>query len=236
MVENTEIKFLSWNIHNHHHNFLEYRSDHLGQLLNLYNPDILCFQEYGKDIDIKSDFRKKYLSDYNFSRTKQMLGVAIKKEKYRFIKTYVSGNLPVNVSLVEDVRNNDLFIVANVHLDYRKIYRDDSVRLSQIQSILKLIAQCNNDYPIVLAGDFNCLPNSSPLSEAKKYFTDTYVPQENVIGTWYNYGTIKNLSKRIDYILVNKKVNPVSYEIIDKKIDGQYPSDHLPIVTVLNLK
>jgi endonuclease/exonuclease/phosphatase family metal-dependent hydrolase len=52
----------------------------------------------------------------------------------------------------------------------------------------------------------------------------------------FNYGTIKNLSKRIDYILVNKKVNPVSYEIIDKKIDGQYPSDHLPIVTVLNLK
>lgn len=228
---------LSWNIHNTYHNFLKYRKDSIGQILNLYSPAIACFQEYGKNIDIKTDFRKTYLSNYDFSNVRESLGIAIKKDNFEFVNVVDPGDVHVNISIVKDINNDKDFMVVNTHLDYKRIFKDDSYRLEQVKSIQKLIQENDKNYPIIFTGDFNSLPTSDPISEMKKHYTDSYMSQySDFEGTWCNYGKDYPFNKRIDYIFHNDKCNSDLYEIINEKVKEEYPSDHFPIIAEIFFK
>lgn len=222
---------LSWNIHNTYRSFLKYRKDSVGQLLNLHNPDIACFQEYGENIDLKTDFRKTYLSNYDFCNVRESLGIAIKKSSFEFITTVDPGNTHVNISIIRNINNDKKFMVVNTHLDYKKLFVDDSYRLQQIKSIQKLIEENNKDYPIIFTGDFNALPDSSPIYETEKYYRDSFMFQfSEYEGTWCDYGKDEPFKKRIDYIFFNEKCHCDMYKIISEKINNKYPSDHFPII------
>jgi len=226
---------LSWNIHNTYHNFLKYRKDSVGQLLTLLNPDIACFQEYGKNIDIKTDFRKTYLSNYDFCNVRESLGIAIKKNAFTFVRTVEPNNVHVNISIVKEVKNDKDFMIVNTHLDYKKLFKDDTYRHQQVKDIQKLIEENDNDYPIIFTGDFNSLPESDPINEAEKYYRDSFMFQySDYVGTWCNYGKDEPYKKRIDYIFFNKYCTSTMYEIISEKVNDEFPSDHFPIITEIS--
>ena len=87
---------------------------------------------------------------------------------------------------------------------------------------------------IILTGDFNDIPNSSTTRaiEAKNCLFDAKRMAKTTSGpnsTWNGFRSVTAF-ERLDYIFTNPATQIVSHVIDDSKIDGRYPSDHLPVI------
>ena len=130
------------------------------------------------------------------------------------------------------------FWFFNTHLG-GNIARTEGAKL--LKSKIDVIA---GDFPVIVTGDFNSVPESEPVQTMlnKNYrvlLEDAYniaVKKNDEIYTdyWFD-GENKDL-KRIDYIFVNKQVNVMYHEIINKRIGKHYPSDHLAVKDELELQ
>lgn len=116
------------------------------------------------------------------------------------------------------------FIVANVHLDYIS----QEIRMKSIRLIYDRLSVLN--LPTVIMGDFNCTPKSKAAALAKQYFVD--------IGQGFkdeNKGTFNDFQKeypdkKLDFMLqIPGSFTVNKYEVIDKKFDNHYASDHFPV-------
>jgi endonuclease/exonuclease/phosphatase family metal-dependent hydrolase len=128
--------------------------------------------------------------------------------------------------------NSDLnFLVINTHLDHIK----QETRKSQIQVLAQEIKRVwdRNSY-LLITGDFN----DSPDSEVRKHLEIEF---PELIDSWKLFHTEEETShhtfngicdggSRIDWILVDERVQ-IKNSILDKNtIGGKYPSDHFPVV------
>ena len=126
------------------------------------------------------------------------------------------------------------FIFLNTHFDYKPSAIDGSAQLLQ-----QWITQAIDKHPIILTGDFNADKNSSAYkqltTEAK--LTDVYrqVNSNNDEGTFHRFGKADELTS-IDWALVSNQFEVVSAEI-DRYHEGNlYPSDHFPVIALLDWK
>lgn len=131
------------------------------------------------------------------------------------------------------LKENDTdFFVFNTHYDHEgTIARKESSKLlvSKVKSI-------TNDKPCIITGDFNATPNTKPLQLLNKTFVDTNQVNNSVTQSTFNGFKDKvQPNKRIDYIFVTKNVAVKSNTIIDDKIDELFPSDHLPVLSKIQL-
>ena len=56
------------------------------------------------------------------------------------------------------------FYLAFTHLNFRDTPEENLIRVAAVRRIDELISQnCTEDLPVVLAGDFNCVPGSDPV-------------------------------------------------------------------------
>ena len=93
-----------------------------------------------------------------------------------------------------------------------------------------------NGYPSFFVGDLNARPYSPVIETYRQYWKDAYlkVDPDYITGPFATYCDFDvNLDlmtdkRRIDYILY-RGATPLTYVCSDKKYDGYYPSDHLPI-------
>lgn len=118
--------------------------------------------------------------------------------------------------------NGQVFTHVNTHLDNES----KEARMFQASVLVDFAAKFM-DGPVLITGDFNCVSTE-----------DTY---KTVINAGYsNAGLIAPIAEKqatfpengkvIDFCFCNDFVYPMEYEVIDDKIDGQYPSDHCPIL------
>jgi endonuclease/exonuclease/phosphatase family metal-dependent hydrolase len=125
-------------------------------------------------------------------------------------------------------------LVFNTHYDHiGPVARKMSSKL-----ILNKINEINQDnYPVILMGDFNAEPETNPILILKKELKDgaelspdgIYGP----IGTFTGFTNNQVAKERIDYIFVkNLKVSKYSH-IDDKMKNNNYLSDHLPVLIEL---
>ncbi len=129
------------------------------------------------------------------------------------------------------------FYLVNTHLDNRSAKaREKGARL-----ILKRTATLDADLPVLLTGDFNAAADASEpykLLVNQDGFTDTWTTAKrrgDAWSTWHNYlGPIKD-GPRIDWILFRGAVTVLSTEIVTFAKDGQYPSDHFPVIARVKL-
>ncbi|WP_419869396.1 endonuclease/exonuclease/phosphatase family protein [Chryseobacterium sp. CT-SW4] len=96
----------------------------------------------------------------------------------------------------------------------------------QIRKIRRVID--NSPYPVILAGDFNSVPNSYEYYNLGKNLDDAFVKAGNGTSTsFHDYG----LPLRIDYIFTSKSIVPLSY-----KVDYSVKlSDHYPVIAEFQL-
>ena len=88
------------------------------------------------------------------------------------------------------------------------------------------------DYPIVLTGDFNCVSSSSAYA---KVISGGVVDANNVAekkinnaATFTNYGSS---NKIIDFVFVSPDgIAVTSYQVCNEMINGDFPSDHHPVL------
>lgn len=138
-----------------------------------------------------------------------------------------------------DKKTNQQFYVVNTHFDHRSA----NAREKSAELIKEKIKAFNPKLPIVLTGDFNANPDSVPYQKltSEGAFEDLFVTAEERInehlGTFNGFrdptgGGPKN---RIDWILAKGNVTAHTVEILDYYKNGQFPSDHYPVMADLTL-
>lgn len=137
---------------------------------------------------------------------------------------------------LKDKKTKKEFFFLSSHLDHMgKISRLESAKL-----LIEQIAKLAKDKPVFCVADYNAKPEENSICEMKSVFQDPYDISETEpagpIGTLNLFDVKRNLTMRIDYIFVNEKVLVKSYKTIDDIIDGNYPSDHCPIMINAVLK
>jgi endonuclease/exonuclease/phosphatase family metal-dependent hydrolase len=127
--------------------------------------------------------------------------------------------------------------VFNTHFDHiGKVARQESAKL-----ILEKIKTTNTEnYPLILMGDFNALPNDKPIKILSKQMADAFKSSPKItyknIGTFNGFKIDEAVTKRIDYIFT-KKITVISYQNIeDKRQNNLQISDHFPVLIEFEVK
>ena len=97
-------------------------------------------------------------------------------------------------------------------------------RAIQAQKVANHMATC--PHPIIVCGDFNDTPQSYTYEVLSKNLTDSFKEKGTGFGTTYA-GSIPAL--RIDFILLDKKINVLDHQILK----GNF-SDHYPVITKIS--
>ncbi|QDV64014.1 endonuclease/exonuclease/phosphatase family protein [Crateriforma conspicua] len=136
-----------------------------------------------------------------------------------------------------DQKSGGVFWMINTHFDHR----GPQSRIESAKIIRTTAQQFAADYPVVVTGDFNCLPDSRPyqiitddddeslLADAR---TITQTPHRGPDSTWSGFREVED-GRRIDFIFVTSDVQVRRHVTFGDQVGGRFPSDHLPVVAAI---
>ena len=133
--------------------------------------------------------------------------------------------------LFKDRITKEEFLVFNTHFDHIGVV----AREKSSELILKRINKINRQsLPVILMGDFNSIPNSSPVKEIKTELSDALQISVEKLqgprGTFNGFNEDLPIEKRIDYIFTND-LKVLSYTHINDRLNNnRHISDHLPVM------
>jgi endonuclease/exonuclease/phosphatase family metal-dependent hydrolase len=130
------------------------------------------------------------------------------------------------------------FYFWNTHFDNLiQGAREKSARL-----VRERVAALDTKLPVLLTGDFNAAAGTNEaykILTGEKFFVDTWTTarerQGEGIATFNDFKAIRPNGPRIDWILARGDVGVERIEIVTFQRDGQFPSDHFPVVAWLRL-
>ena len=128
--------------------------------------------------------------------------------------------------LLQEKKTGNKILVVNTHLDNS----GSAVRGKQAAVLLKFLAAYENQYPVVLTGDFNTGQTSTVYASMTKKFADSAVVAKKAEDsfTFHKYGEKQSY---LDYIFVSKQGIEVSFfRVITEEVGGMLPSDHYPLI------
>jgi len=229
------------------------RKDNLVNLILKYHPDVFGTQE---GLHHQLEYMDSLLSDYTYVGVGRHNGktegeysaVFFKKDLFKVIKqsTFWLSRKPDKVSkgwdaalnrictymLLEDKDTGKRFWVFNTHFDHV----GKKARINSAHLIYKKINELNTEgYSYIFMGDLNSKPDSDVYHylTSLMYDTSNFVEETNSEskGTFNGFKHDQPVIDRIDYIFKTNTCGTVkAFKIIDDKIDGRFPSDHLPVI------
>jgi endonuclease/exonuclease/phosphatase family metal-dependent hydrolase len=130
-------------------------------------------------------------------------------------------------ALLERKSDGSRIMVINTHFEHTS----DKPREKQAEVLVKMLESVT-EYPVILTGDFNCESSSIPFSKVVSGGVvnsfDLADDKINSTATFTNYGSA-NLT--IDFVFVSPKgIDVNSYKVCNEKINGNFPSDHHPVL------
>lgn len=212
----------------------------IAKVINAEKPDLVALQEIdvhtprsGKDLDQAKELGRLTGMHAFFSKGIDLgggeYGVAVLsryplEETFRMDLPVVpdSKGEPRTLAAVKvRISKKQALIFASTHLDLKEVNR-----INQTKQIIERFKE--EKLPVILAGDFNTLPNSGEMKMFDQYFTRTCL--ENCGGTF----PVVNPDREIDYIMYRPahKLKVISHKVIDE----QFASDHLPVVAEIEVK
>ncbi|MET9450891.1 endonuclease/exonuclease/phosphatase family protein [Streptomyces cinerochromogenes] len=128
------------------------------------------------------------------------------------------------------------FYVLNTHLDNRS----QNARARAAALIARRIARLDRSLPLVVTGDFNAAAHQNPVYDTMlgAGLTDTWdmaAERGALYGTFHGYRPLTPDGDRIDWILATPGVTAHRASVNTFSVDGQFPSDHLPVQASLTL-
>ena len=131
------------------------------------------------------------------------------------------------------------FYLVNTHFDHQI----QEAREKAAELLLSRVKKLKADLPLIVMGDFNAKAVANKAYDiltAENWLTDTWntatEKRGEVVATFNNFRKAIPGDNRIDWILTRNIPAPAWIEIITCAKDGQYPSDHFPVMTELRLK
>ncbi|MBS4192628.1 endonuclease/exonuclease/phosphatase family protein [Bacillus sp. FJAT-49705] len=140
----------------------------------------------------------------------------------------------------QDKKTGQQFYFINTHFDHRS----QEAREKSAALIVEKIKEFNPELPILLTGDFNANPDTKPyqILTAEGAFADLWMTAETRInedlGTFngFNNPSGGGPNNRIDWILSKGNVTAKTIEIVNYQKNGQFPSDHYPVMADVTLQ
>lgn len=204
--------------------------------LKATNADIIFGQEYGSEFEVPG-------YEYRIDKY-EIVAINSKYEILKQEKLATSGN---GNAFYADIKVNGKVIrIINVYLnpysfDKAKVKPAEELEENKVKMMYVLrrliptfkihqdeitdirTAIDNSPYPVILAGDFNSVPNSYEYYTLGKGLTDAFVKSGRGSSTsFHDY----KFPIRIDYIFSSKGVEPISYRV-DRNVKL---SDHFPVI------
>jgi endonuclease/exonuclease/phosphatase family metal-dependent hydrolase len=146
--------------------------------------------------------------------------------------------LPRMVTWVKflDRQTKQEFFLWNTHFDHQvQVAREKSAEL-----VRKRVAALDTGLPLILTGDFNAAGGTNQAYKIltdEGFFSDTWLTAKRRAGdglnTFNSFKAVQRDGVRIDWILTRGDFTVDSAEIVTFSRDGQFPSDHFPVVTKL---
>ncbi len=130
-------------------------------------------------------------------------------------------------AILERTVDNTPLMIVNTHFDHTS----DTARERQASVLADFLDDYTDKYPVILTGDFNTIAHTTAYEEIltggvtdSADLAETSAPAM----TFTNFGTT---GKVIDFIFVTENsVMVKDYRVCNEKIDGDYPSDHHPVL------
>ncbi len=258
------MKIISWNV-----NSVRARIDNIKSYIKDTSPDILLLQEIKtQDENFPLDeFKKLGYTSYIFGQ-KSYNGVAI-ISKYKlenvntdFIKDeykqsrIITGELKINKKKIDLI---NIYVPNGNPVDTEKYEYKKNWLKKFIKSVKKRIIENPN---LLIAGDFNIIPEEIDVHDFKRYENDALgkleirkqfrqlinlglrdiyrlINKKKKEYTFWDYFTgswQKNYGMRIDHFLLSNSLieNIESININKKPRSKEKPSDHTPIELIIN--
>lgn len=239
MSNTANLKVISFNS-----NYGKFGIEKINTFLNKEDPDILFLQEAGwkKDRYNLTNFKYKdfsnlifFYSKYKIIATKDWIknenayaksyDIEIKGKTYRFLNIYLQP-FYLDKSMVKPTDNSS----DNEHKFknlIKKMVPNFKAHQEQIAAAREAVE--TSPYPIIMAGDFNSVPNSYEYYHLGKNLKDAFEVVGN--GSATSFHDFK-FPIRIDYIFTSKSIEPISYKV-DRSVRL---SDHFPVIATFITK
>ena len=144
-------------------------------------------------------------------------------------------NRVTTYGVFESLESGDTLHIFNTHFDHRgEVARKESAELL----VKKMESLGLADKKLILMGDLNSLPNEEPVLVLKEVLKDSHEssgnPPEGPVGTFNSFDPGREPQDRIDYIFtLNARVQNYA-NLDDKRSNGRWISDHLPVLVELS--
>ena len=228
------------------------RRNKISQILVQYSPSIIGIQE---GLLNQVQYIDSSLIDYDYvgvgrddgKKKGEFCAIYFDTTRYVLLKnsTFWLSETPDTISvgwdaalerictygLFKDRITKIVFWVFNTHFDHIGVV----AREKSSELILKRINKINHQsLPVILMGDFNSIPNSSPVKEIKTELSDalqiSLEKLQGPRGTFNGFNEDLPIEKRIDYIFTND-LKVLSYTHINDRLNNnRHISDHLPVM------
>jgi endonuclease/exonuclease/phosphatase family metal-dependent hydrolase len=228
------------------------RRNKISQILVQYSPSIIGIQE---GLLNQVQYIDSSLIDYDYvgvgrddgKKKGEFCAIYFDTTRYVLLKnsTFWLSETPDTISvgwdaalerictygLFKDRITKEEFWVFNTHFDHIGVV----AREKSSELILKRINKINRQsLPVILMGDFNSIPNSSPVKEIKTELSDalqiSLEKLQGPRGTFNGFNEDLPIEKRIDYIFTNN-LKVLSYTHINDRLNNnRHISDHLPVM------
>ncbi len=144
-------------------------------------------------------------------------------------------------AILADKETGKKFFFLNTHLDHMgKVARHEGASL-----VLEQAAKLSENLPIIVTGDFNAVPSDEPVRVLTnvgdpRHLTHTRAVAEFKYGpewTFHNFGKIPYDKREwIDYIFVKGNIKVLRHGVLTETLNQLFPSDHCPIISVLEIQ
>lgn len=138
---------------------------------------------------------------------------------------------------LQDKQTGRKFYFFNVHYDHQGIQaRKESSKL-----ILRKIKEIAANEPVILTGDLNgdhksewyqALASSGILKDTFKGVKYPYANNASFNG----FGAVRDRNEIIDHIFTTKQFDVKKWGVLTDTYHGKYPSDHFPVLSIIELK
>ena len=238
--DNLDFKVLTFN-----NKYNDYGLEEVKSYIKSFNADVIFLQESGYSGLGNSDFEEMKYSLHNrrisfFSKYQIVeqdtiplidkgksvyADVIIKGKRIRFINVYLEP-FQLHKSMVkptEDLEENGTKAKSLVRR-FMPVFKKHEEQVQILKSFIE-----KSPYPVILAGDFNSVPNSYEYYTISGVLKDCFLESGKGFGTsFHDY----KIPIRIDYVFSSENLKSTYYQV-DR---SQKLSDHYPILVKFSLK
>jgi len=134
-------------------------------------------------------------------------------------------------AVLQNKETGKTFVHINTHLD-TNTHLQGKTRNQQAEVLAEII-QNFREYPVIVTGDFNSRPNTEPhklMHEIGLVSSGDVAVQKHGNETFHDYGEAAP-DCIIDYIFIDPdQAAATNYRVCNEKINGNYASDHHPVI------